>query len=89
MDSNDFDKILLKRAKGYTKKESVTEYVRDNESGELILSKKKISTKHIPPDINAIKLLAYGNNDGNAFEGICDEELLSMLETIKSQENIE
>ena len=48
---------LLKKAMGYSVDEVVSEYVSEEESGEIKLVKKKITTKHIPPDSAATKTL--------------------------------
>ena len=49
-------KALLKKALGYVAKEQVCEYSVD-ENGEEVLSKKKVTKKFNPPDINAVKFL--------------------------------
>ena len=49
------EKSLLKKALGYQYKEVIEEY-SIGEDGEK-LSKKKITTKDVPPDISAVKLL--------------------------------
>lgn len=48
-------KSVLKKAKGYVVKEYVEEY--NVVDGDVVLTKKKVSTKDIPPDMAAIKLL--------------------------------
>lgn len=70
-----YRKILKKRAQGYTMKDVVEEYVYDREGGGLVLNKKRISKKHIPPDITAIKCLMEQTEDANVFEGLSDREL--------------
>lgn len=47
--------VLTKKARGYTVKERTEEYVQCDD--QLVLTKRKIQTKHIPPDINAVKAL--------------------------------
>ena len=69
-------KALLKKALGYETSEEVCEYVLD-EDGEAKLSKKKITKKHIAPDISALKIL-FERYYGDEFSSICnmsDEEL--------------
>lgn len=49
------NKVLYKRAKGYTVKEKVEEYSFSD--GEPTLTKRKVTTKHVQSDINAVKAL--------------------------------
>lgn len=56
LSEKDLKSALIKKALGYDATEIVEEYVGDNE-GQIVLSKKKITTKNVPPDISAIKIL--------------------------------
>jgi hypothetical protein len=47
---------LIKKALGYDATEVVEEYVSDD-SGEIKLSKKKVTKKNVPPDLTALKML--------------------------------
>jgi hypothetical protein len=48
------DKALLKKALGYQVKEVVEEYIIDKEDQDkLVLHKKKVTKKDIPPDMTA------------------------------------
>lgn len=69
----DIIKSLLKKATGYTFDEIVEEY-SVKEDGGVELTKKKITTKHYPPDGSALKtyLELTGGNDVSKFS---DEEL--------------
>ena len=69
------EKSLLKKALGYQYKEVIEEY-SIGEDGEK-LSKKKITTKDVPPDISAVKLLLDELNMSQNidFENLSDEEL--------------
>ncbi|MCK9574964.1 MAG: hypothetical protein WCX32_02090 [Clostridia bacterium] len=49
-------RALLKKALGYSINEIAEEYV-SGENDELKLIKRKVTTKHIPPDIPAAKIL--------------------------------
>lgn len=53
--SEELKKAMLKKAKGYDTKETVEEYQDDG--GSLILTKKKVTKKHVPPDTQAVKVL--------------------------------
>lgn len=52
----DINSALLKKALGFDAKEIVEEYAMDND-GEVKLSKKKVTTKCVPPDVSALKML--------------------------------
>jgi hypothetical protein len=62
---------LVKKAFGYNVKEVVEEYVSD-ESGDVKLTKKKVTKKNVPPDITALKLLMDTSTKLNEMS---DEEL--------------
>lgn len=47
---------LLKKALGYDADDVVQEYT-SMEGGDIVLAKKKITTKHYAPDVSALKLL--------------------------------
>ena len=82
-DENDkLTKTLLKKAMGYSVDEIVEEYV--NDENELKLVKKKITKKHIPPDINAAKALLEKNNEMNLekIKSLSDEELQKLREKV-------
>lgn len=65
---------LLKKCLGYNTKEIVEEYVVENK--EVKLTKKKITKKHIPADISAMKLyFDYFNEGASVFENMTDSEL--------------
>ena len=63
---------LYKKAKGYDVEEIVCEYSVD-EKGERILTKEKRSTKHVPPDLSAIK--AYMELRDSGLSRMSTEEL--------------
>ena len=48
-------KALLKKALGFKTKEIVEEY--STTDGEIVLTKKKVTQKTVPPDCMAIKML--------------------------------
>ena len=58
---------------------------RNKEDNKLILSKKKITSHYIPPDITAIKILfeIFGKEvDTNSIESLSDQELLDMKDKL-------
>ena len=75
-----------------TIKEVTTEYVRDDETGEMVQVKQKVCEKSIPPNNDIIKLiyqhLAENKKDYNS---LTDEELeiekIRLLNELKEKEN--
>lgn len=69
----DVHKLLIRKAFGYTVEETVDEYVEE-ESG-LKLIKRKVTTKHVPPDLSSAKaVLEYLSADID-YSSLTDEEL--------------
>lgn len=65
---------LLKKAKGYYADEIIEEYSLEN--GKEVLVKKKVTKKHVPPDLTASKLLLdYFNEKDDIYDNLSDEEL--------------
>ncbi len=67
----DIDKALYRKAVGYTAKEVVEEY--GGESGELL--RRKVSKKHVPPDMSAIKTYLERVKDENDLSVLSDGQL--------------
>ncbi|MGD9901019.1 MAG: hypothetical protein AB7S44_00585 [Spirochaetales bacterium] len=69
--------VLYKKALGYKLEEVIEEYSKDKDDGELILTKRKVSYKNIPPDISAVKALLELDfkNGASSFRDMSDEEL--------------
>lgn len=91
LDSKDVRQALIKKALGYDAKEVVEEYVQNGE-GEVQLSKRKITTKCVPPDVQALKLLLDEETNKPIIE-MTDEELekekirlLKLLNEVKEGE---
>lgn len=64
--------VLYKKAKGYDVEETTQEYVVDEE-GVKRLVKEKTSTKHVPPDLSALK--AYMEMRDTELSRMSNEEL--------------
>lgn len=85
-------KALLKKALGYDTHEVVEEYVLDDDGCEK-LAKKKVTKKHISPDISAMRVLLerYYSDISDEIKNMSDEELLAerarLLKIIKEEEN--
>lgn len=86
--NKDIYKALFKKAVGYITNESTEEYTVSDD--ELKLCKKKVTKKHIPPDISALKLL-IDLNDVKEITDMTDTELEEekkrLLTVLKEYEN--
>ena len=85
---------LLQKALGYTAQETIEEYACENETGHLILCKKKITTKQFPPDLDAVqKLLELSENNTLDLSKMTDFELEAekqkLIELIKKDKGEE
>lgn len=84
------DEAIYKKAVGYEANEVVEEFVLD-EKGEYKLNKRKITKKHISPDLSAAKLLLEkAEEKKDKYSTMTDEELyrekvrlLELLESLK------
>ena len=80
---------LYKKAVGYDSSETVEEY-SDND-GDLVLVKRKVTTKPVRPDISAIKLLLGLDGGNEDLSALSDEELETqkkkLLKIIKEKIN--
>lgn len=88
----DVEQALIKKALGYDLEELVEEYACDEENKKSVLVKKKKTTKQVPPDLSAIKILLsyYGNKTFDELNSLSDEELMkerdNLLQELKSLE---
>ena len=77
---------LYKKAIGYTAKEKTTEYSAE---GDVI--KQKVTSKHYPPDISALKAYLEIVSEEGALERMTDEELAEekkrLLKLLEETEN--
>jgi hypothetical protein len=84
-------KALLKKAMGYSAKEETVEFIRDD-LGEEVVAKRKVSRKHYPPDISALRLLIehFYSNNFEDISSMTDEELQRerkrIIELLKEEE---
>lgn len=69
-----FKDALKKKALGYDVDEVVEEYVTD-ENGEEHLQKRKVTKKHNPPDLGALKVLLDSENADKKLSDLTDAEL--------------
>ncbi len=67
---------LYKKAFGYDTNEVVEEFVLD-EGGDYKLSKRKVTKKHISPDLTAVKMLLEKiESKTEVYSDMSDEELM-------------
>ena len=80
----EIEKSLFKRAMGYTVDEIVEEYATVDD--ELKLVKKKITKKHVPPDISAAReLLENSKDEFEYLKSLNDNELLELRDKILAE----
>lgn len=84
------NKALIKRALGYASKEVVEEFTQSD--GDLVLTKRKITKKNVPPDMSAVKiLLTMYSDDSSDFSNMSDEELIQerdkLLKMLKEEDD--
>ena len=94
---NELDIETLKALKscieGLTTKETVTEYVLDEETGKLKVTKKKVSEKNLPPNVDLLKLIYPTMVEKKVdYHSLSDEELEKekqrLLKQLKESENV-
>ena len=72
LDMEKLKKAIKKKALGYNVVEETVDYSLVD--GEMVPSKKKTATRHIPPDVSALKALMDMKEETN-YESMTDEEL--------------
>ena len=73
----DINDALIKKAVGFDVKETVEEYAESE--GEIKLTKKRVTTKFVPPDVSALKMLM---ERVTSLSDYTDEELLKERERL-------
>ncbi len=76
MNSNTKKKItqaLVKKAIGFETVETVEEFAEAD--GEVKLLKRKVTTKSVPPDVSAVKLLLEMQSEERDIVDMTDDEL--------------
>jgi DNA helicase IV len=67
---------LKKHILGFSSKEITTEYLLDDETGKLKISKQKVQEKTLPPNIDLIKILCQQiERPKDIYENMTDDEL--------------
>lgn len=68
------EEVLLKKAVGYTTEEITEEFNKVDDN--LVLNKRKVSTKSYPPDLSALQLLLEKfDNEIDEFDNFTLEDL--------------
>lgn len=67
------EQALLEKALGYKTEEITEEYGLSGD--DLVLTKRKTSTKSYPPDMSAIEMLLENAGGMNEYENMSDEDL--------------
>lgn len=93
MNEEEIKNALLQKALGYESDEIVEEYTTD-ENGNSILSKRKITKKFNPPDINALRFfLEQSDLSNDEISKMSDKQLLQekqrLLQLLKQKEKEE
>lgn len=78
-------KALLKKALGFTTKEVVEEYSANE--GEIVLTKKKVTKKEVPPDCMAIKMLMEGTEQNYLTDEQLEQEKQRLLQLLKEKQD--
>lgn len=75
------EKALLKKAFGYNYKEVIEEYSVDEDGQKL--TKRKVTTKNVPPDISAVKFLLEELNQNSDIDycDLTDDELKAEIKS--------
>ena len=69
---NDLKSALYRKAVGYDSTETAEEYSESD--GELVLVKRKVTIKNVPPDVSALKML-LDMNETEDLSALSDEQL--------------
>lgn len=89
MDEKDLKKALEDKALGFDCDEIVEEYSTDKD-GTSYLCKRKITKKHNPPDLSALKFLLEQNSFDKEIDNMTDGELQTefqrLLQLLKEKE---
>lgn len=84
MDNHDekesMEEALIRKAIGYDVQEITEEYSLENE-----LVKRKVTTKHMPPDMSALKTLIELKSEEGDLSKMSDEELVQLKIKLLSQ----
>ena len=80
--NEEIEKAVFRRAVGYDVQEITEEY-----SGENELLKRKVSSKHYPPDMTAVKTMLELGLDNDELKTMSDTELRELKIRLLNQLN--
>ncbi len=79
-------KALFKKAIGFKTQEVVEEYSQND--GEIVLTKKKVTQKEVPPDCVAIKMIIESVEDYSALSlEELEKEKIRLIKLLKESED--
>ena len=77
-------KSIIKKALGYNYKEVIDEYAIDGNQKTLI--KRKVTTKNVPPDLTAVKMLLDElTNQQKNYSNMTDSEIIDEIKSVLKQ----
>ena len=75
------EKSIIKKALGYNYKEVIDEYAIDGDQKTLV--KRKVTTKNVPPDLTAVKMLLEEiSNDQIDYSNMTDKEIVDEIKKV-------
>ncbi|MDE5990749.1 MAG: hypothetical protein K2O95_06025 [Clostridia bacterium] len=80
--NEEIEKAVFRRAVGYDVQEIIEEY-----SGENELLKRKVSSKHYPPDMTAVKTMLELGLDNDELKSMSDDQLIELKKRLLNQLN--
>ncbi|MDE5549676.1 MAG: hypothetical protein K2J13_05440 [Clostridia bacterium] len=80
--NEEIEKAVFRRAIGYDIQEITEEY-----SGENELLKRKVSSKHYPPDMTAVKTMLELGLDNDELKSMSDSQLVELKLRLLNQLN--
>lgn len=75
------EKSIIKKALGYNYKEVIDEYAIDGNQKTLV--KRKITTKNVPPDLSAVKMLLDEiTKEQKDYSNMTDKEIVDEIKQV-------
>ena len=75
------EKSIIKKALGYNYKEVIDEYAIDGNQKTLV--KRKVTTKNVPPDLTAVKMLLDDiTNQQKDYSNMTDKEIVDEIKKV-------
>lgn len=75
------EKSIIKKALGYNYKEVIDEYAIDGKQKTLV--KRKVTTKNVPPDLSAVKMLLDEiTSEEKDYSNMTDKEIVEEIKNV-------